>query len=45
MVGRSFMRIVRSAFLIEETGKIMGAWYKINLENTVPEVKKVLGSL
>jgi thioredoxin-dependent peroxiredoxin len=43
MYGRSFMGIVRSAFLIDEAGKIMGAWYKIKPENTVPEAKKVLG--
>jgi peroxiredoxin Q/BCP len=43
MYGKSFMGIVRSSFLIDETGKIMGAWYKIKPENTVPEAKKVLG--
>jgi thioredoxin-dependent peroxiredoxin len=43
MYGRSFMGIVRSSFLIDEAGKIMGAWYKIKPENTVPEAKKVLG--
>ena len=44
MYGKSFMGIVRSSFLIDETGKIMGAWYKIKPENTVPEAKKVLGN-
>jgi len=43
MYGRSFMGIVRSSFLVDEAGKIMGAWYKIKPENTVPEAKKVLG--
>ena len=43
MYGKSFMGIVRSSFLIDETGKILGAWYKIKPENTVPEAKKVLG--
>jgi thioredoxin-dependent peroxiredoxin len=43
MYGKSFMGIVRSSFLIDEAGKIMGAWYKIKPENTVPEAKKVLG--
>lgn len=37
------MGIVRSSFLIDEGGKILGAWYKIKPESTVPEAKKVLG--
>ncbi|MEW6137717.1 MAG: thioredoxin-dependent thiol peroxidase [Thermodesulfobacteriota bacterium] len=45
MYGKSFMGIVRSSFLIDEAGKIMGAWYKIKPESTVPEAKKVLESL
>jgi thioredoxin-dependent peroxiredoxin len=44
MYGKSFMGIVRSSFLIDEIGKIMGAWYKIKPENTVPEAQKVLGN-
>jgi thioredoxin-dependent peroxiredoxin len=44
MYGKSFMGIVRSSFLIDEAGKIMGAWYKIKPENTVPEAKKALGN-
>ncbi len=43
MYGKSFMGIVRSSFLIDKAGKIIGAWYKIKPENTVPEAKKVLG--
>lgn len=45
MYGKSFMGIVRSSFLIDESGKIMAAWYKIKPESTVPEAKKVLESL
>ncbi|HTY26139.1 MAG TPA: thioredoxin-dependent thiol peroxidase [Desulfomonilaceae bacterium] len=45
MYGKSFMGIIRSSFLIDEDGKIMGAWYKIKPEDTVPEAKKVLGAL
>lgn len=45
MYGKSFMGIVRSSFLIDDSGKIVGAWYKIKPENTVPEAKKVLESL
>ncbi len=43
MYGKSFVGIVRSSFLIDEAGKILGAWYKIKPENTVQEAKKVLG--
>ena len=42
MYGKSFMGIVRSSFLIDEAGKIIGAWYKVSPQNTVPEAKKVL---
>jgi peroxiredoxin Q/BCP len=42
MYGKSFMGIIRSSFLIDETGKIIGAWYKVSPQNTVPEAKKVL---
>ena len=45
MYGKSYMGIVRSSFLIDEAGKILGAWYKIKQENTVPEAKKALGDL
>jgi len=45
MYGKSFMGIIRSSFLIDEDGKIKGAWYKIKPEDTVPEAKKVLGAL
>jgi len=41
--GKSFMGIVRSSFLIDEAGKILGAWYKIKPESTVAEAKKALG--
>lgn len=44
MYGKSFMGIIRSSFLIDESGKIMEAWYKIKPENTVPAALKVLQS-
>ncbi len=40
--GRTYMGIVRSAFLIDETGKIEKAWYKISPKAT-PE--KLLAAL
>ena len=34
MYGRKYMGIVRSAFLIDENGKIAKAWYKVKPEAT-----------
>ncbi|MFM7772140.1 MAG: thioredoxin-dependent thiol peroxidase [Acidimicrobiaceae bacterium] len=34
MYGREYMGVVRSAFLIDEKGKIMNAWYKISPKDT-----------
>jgi peroxiredoxin Q/BCP len=42
MYGKSFMGIVRSAFLIDGKGKIAAAWYKISPKNTIPELQKAL---
>jgi peroxiredoxin Q/BCP len=36
MYGKKYMGIVRSAFLIDEDGKIAGTGYKISPKNTVP---------
>lgn len=44
MYGKSFMGIIRSSFLIDEAGKVLGAWYKVKPESTVPEAKQVLAS-
>ena len=42
LYGRKFMGIIRSAFLIDEKGRIEHVWYKISPKNTIPELKKVL---
>ena len=34
MYGKKYMGIVRSAFLIDETGKIEQAWYKVSPKDT-----------
>ena len=39
MYGKSFMGIVRSAFLVDENGKITSAGYKISPKETVPSLK------
>jgi peroxiredoxin Q/BCP len=42
MYGRTYMGIVRSAFLIDEKGKIAEAWYKVSPKDTP---KNLLGAL
>lgn len=42
MYGRKYMGIVRSSFLIDEKGKVAGAWYKVSPKNTVPNARKLL---
>ena len=42
MYGKRYIGIIRSAFLIDEEGKVEGAWYKIKPLETV---EKVLASV
>ena len=44
MFGRKYMGIIRSSFLIDEQGKVAGAWYKVSPKKTVPEALKLLRS-
>lgn len=37
MYGKTSMGIIRSSFLIDETGTIAGVWYKVKPEDTVPK--------
>jgi thioredoxin-dependent peroxiredoxin len=43
MYGRKYFGIVRSAFLVDEKGKIEEAWYKISPKDTPANLKKALG--
>jgi len=43
MYGKKYFGIIRSSFLIDEKGKIAGAWYKVAPGDTVPEAMKALG--
>jgi peroxiredoxin Q/BCP len=45
MYGKAFMGIVRSAFLIDGSGRIVQTWYKISPKNTVPELMKAIETL
>jgi peroxiredoxin Q/BCP len=44
MYGKTFMGIVRSAFLVDAKGKIAGAGYKISPKDTTPTLKAWLAS-
>lgn len=44
MYGKTFMGINRSAFLIDENGKILSAFYKISPAETVSKLMTALGS-
>ncbi len=45
MYGRKYMGIIRSAFVIDEKGKIAGAFYKVSPKDTFPRVRDVLSEL
>ena len=43
--GRKYMGIIRSAFVVDATGKLAAAFYKISPKDTVPKVTKALEEL
>jgi peroxiredoxin Q/BCP len=40
--GKTYMGIIRSSFLIDESGLIAQAWYKVKPEDTVPNAIEAL---
>ena len=42
LYGRKFMGIVRSAFLVDEKGKLAGVFYKVSPKDTVPKLRSAL---
>jgi len=42
--GKKYMGIIRSAFVVDEKGKIAGAFYKVSPKDTVPKVTEALGA-
>ena len=44
MYGRKYMGILRSAFLIDEKGKIEEAWYKVSPKDTPLNLQKALAA-
>jgi len=43
LYGKKYMGIVRSAFLIDEKGKVEYAWYKVSPKDTPTNLLKALG--
>jgi len=43
MYGKKYFGIIRSAFVIDEAGKIAGAFYKVSPKDTVPKALDALG--
>ena len=43
--GKTYKGIIRSAFLIDENGVILRAWYKVKPEETVPKAREALEQL
>ena len=44
MYGRRFMGIIRSAFLVDEKGRIAHAWYKIGPKDTATRLLEAVGA-
>ena len=44
MYGKKYMGIIRSAFLIDETGKIEGAWPKVSPKDTPANLLRALAT-
>jgi peroxiredoxin Q/BCP len=45
MYGKKYLGIVRSAFVVDEQGKIAGAFYKVSPKATIERVTETLRSL
>jgi peroxiredoxin Q/BCP len=45
MYGKKFQGILRSAFVVDERGKIAGAFYKVSPKATVERVTEALADL
>ena len=45
MYGRKYMGIVRSAFVVDEKGKIAAAFYKVSPKDTFPKAAEALEAL
>lgn len=43
MYGKKYLGIVRSAFVIDEDGRLTGTFYKVSPQDTVPRALQALG--
>jgi len=43
MYGKTYMGIVRSAFLVDEKGKLAGVWYKVSPKDTALRLLEAVG--
>ena len=43
LLGKHYGGIVRSAFLLDEEGALMGVWYGVRARDTVPNALRALG--
>jgi len=44
MYGRTFMGVIRSAFLVDEEGRLAQVWPKISPKDTAPKLLAALAS-
>ncbi len=42
MYGKTYEGVIRSSFLVDENGILMGVWYKVSPADTVPNAQKAL---
>jgi thioredoxin-dependent peroxiredoxin len=42
LYGRKFKGIIRSAFLVDEKGKLAGVFYKVSPKDTVPKIESAV---
>jgi peroxiredoxin Q/BCP len=42
--GKTYMGIIRSAFFVDEKGKIEQAWYKVSPKDTTTNLLKAIGA-
>lgn len=44
MYGKKYLGIIRSAFLVDDKGKLVDAWYKISPKDTAPSLLAALAA-
>jgi peroxiredoxin Q/BCP len=44
MYGKTYQGIIRSSFLVGADGRLIGAWYRVKPEDTVPRAREALAA-